>query len=233
MKKLFTLLLALSLLLTAASAMAETTISVNGTGEVRVSADTAIISLGVNSRDKDVLKAQKQVNETIASIRTALAANGVDEENIITELINIYAIYDYQNGQEEVVSYNAGTNLAIKATDMESVGALIDAAFAAGANTLNGVSFSASDTTEAENEAIRKAVEDAKRKAEVMAQAAGLNISGIMSISEGSIINFENSIGNAFAKGLNSIEASADSRTVIQAAKLVISASINITFSVE
>ena len=41
----------------------ETRIAVNGTGEVRVSADTAVISLGVNSRDKDVLKAQQKVNE--------------------------------------------------------------------------------------------------------------------------------------------------------------------------
>ena len=50
------------------------------TGEVRVSADTAVISLGVNARDKDVLKAQQKVNETIAAIRAALIEKGVKEE---------------------------------------------------------------------------------------------------------------------------------------------------------
>jgi len=72
MKKMASVLLALVLLLTIAVALADSKISVTGTGEVRVSADTAIISLGVNARDKDVLKAQQKVNEIIAAIRTAL-----------------------------------------------------------------------------------------------------------------------------------------------------------------
>ena len=68
MKKLIAIIAALVLALSAATALADTKITVNGTGEVRVSADTAIISLGVNVRDKDVLKAQQKVNETIAAI---------------------------------------------------------------------------------------------------------------------------------------------------------------------
>ena len=179
MKKLIAILIALVMALSAAAALAETKIAVNGTGEVRVSADTAIISLGVNARDKDVLKAQQRANETIASIRKALVAQGVKEENINTDFINIYPIYDYSSDQEQLAAYNASSTLAIKVTDMESVGALIDVCFAAGANTLNGISFSASDTSEAETEAMKKAVTDAKRKAEIYAEASGLKIIGI------------------------------------------------------
>ena len=84
MKKLIAIFVALVMLLFSVAALAETKITVNGTGEVRVSADTAIISLGVNARDKDVLKAQQKVNETIAAIRTALIEQGVKEENINT-----------------------------------------------------------------------------------------------------------------------------------------------------
>ena len=58
MKKAMALMLSLLLILMGSAAFAETGITVNGTGEVRVSADTAVISLGVNARDKDVLKAQ-------------------------------------------------------------------------------------------------------------------------------------------------------------------------------
>ena len=90
MKKLMMIIVALVMALSSAAALAETKITVNGTGEVRVSADTAIISLGVNARDKDVLKAQQRVNETIAAIRTALIEQGVKEENINTDFINIY-----------------------------------------------------------------------------------------------------------------------------------------------
>ena len=230
MKKLFALFIALMLMLAAVPAMAETKITVKGDGETRVSADTAVISLGVNARDKDVLKAQQKVNESIAAIRSALTGQGVEEENINTEFINIHAVYDYQNNQEKLAAYNASSTLAIKVTDMESVGALIDASFAAGANTLNGISFSASDTEEAKTESLKKAVEEAKKKAEVLAQAAGLKITGIEVIAEDSVYSYENSIGNVYAKGLDIAE---DAGTVVQAAKLIVSASVSITFTAE
>ena len=232
MKKLFTLFMVLVFMLTAGAVMAETKITVGGTGDVRVSADTAVISLGVNARDKDVLKAQQKVNETIAAIRTALIGKGAKEENINTEMINIYALYDYQNDQEQLSAYNASSTLAIKVTDMESVGALIDAAFAAGANTLNGISFSASDTEEAKTEAMQKAVADAKQKAEILADASGLKITGIEVISEDGVYSYENNIGNIYDRKM-AVAEEADAGTVVQAAKLVISASVSMTFSAE
>ena len=233
MKKLIALFIALIMLLTASNVIAETKIIVDGTGEVRVSADTAVISMGVNARNKDVLKAQQEVNETIAAIRKALIAQGVKEENINTELINIYAMYDYQNDREQLTAYNASSTLAVRVTDMESVGTMIDAAFAAGANTLNGVSFSASDTEEAKAEAMKKAVEDAKKKAEILAEASGLKITGIETISQGSVYSFENSVGNAYAKAMDTVEMAEEASTVVQAAKLIVTATLSITFSAE
>ena len=235
MKKLIAIFVALVMLLFSVAALAETKITVNGTGEVRVSADTAIISLGVNARDKDVLKAQQRVNETIAAIRTALIEQVVKEENINTDFINIYPLYDYSNDQEQLAAYNASSTLAIKVTDMESVGSLIDVCFAAGANTLNGISFSASDTEEAKTEAMKKAVTDAKKKAEILAEASGLKIIGIEIISEGGVYSYQNNVGNVYAKGVDDIveEAEADAGTVVQSAKLIVSASVSITFEAE
>ena len=235
MKKLIAVLVALMLVLSAAAALGETKITVNGTGEVRVSADTAVISLGVNARDRDVLKAQQKVNETIAAIRAALTDRGVKEEYINTDFINIYPLYDYSSDQEKLSAYNASSTLAIKVTDMESVGALIDVCFAAGANTLNGISFSASDTGEAKTEAMKKAVADAKMKAETYAEAAGLKISGIEIISEGGVYSYQNNVGNVYAKGMDDVteEAEADVGTIVQSAKLIVSASVSITFEAE
>ena len=231
MKKLFVLFIALVMLLTAAAAQAESKISVSGTGEIRVSADTAVISLGVNARDKDVLKAQQKVNESIAAIRAALTEQGISEENINTEFINIYVTYDYRDDQEEVEAYNASSTLAIKVTEMDKVGALIDAAFSAGANTLNGISFSASDTSEAKAEALREAVADAKNKADVLAEASGLKITGIESLSEDGVFSYENNVGNVYAK--MAVAEAADAGTFVQAAKLIVSASVSITYAAE
>ena len=234
MKKWIALVLSMVMILSAAAALAETKITVNGTGEVRVSADTAVISLGVSARDKDVLSAQQKVNAAIAAIRRALMDQGVKEENINTELINIYAVYDYRNDEEQLTAYSASSTLAIRVTDMDSVGPLIDASFAAGANTLNGITFSASDTEEARAAAMKEAVADARAKAEILAEASGLKISGIDLISEGGVYSFSNDVGNTRAKGFDVMEeAAADAGTVVQSAKLIVSASISITFEAE
>ena len=232
MRKILALLAAAVLLAACSSAAAETRIAVNGTGETRISADTAVISLGVSALDRDVLKAQQTVNENIAGIRQALLSNGVAEENINTDYMSIYAIYDYNEDVEKVQAYNASTTLAVKVTDMDSVGKLIDEAFAAGANTLNGISFSASDTDEARAESLKAAVGEARAKAEVLAEASGLKITGIETISEGNVYSYDNSVSNFSAKRM---EGTADTGygTMVQAAKLIVSVTVSITFTAE
>ena len=64
------IILAAILMLTSSLALADTVITVTGSGETQVSADTAIVSLGVNARDKDVLAAQQKANGAIAVLGT-------------------------------------------------------------------------------------------------------------------------------------------------------------------
>ena len=199
MKKFLALLAALMMLSAVSLAAAETRITVSGTGETRISADTAVISMGVSARDRDVLKAQQTVNERIAKIRQALTGIGVAEENINTDYMSIYAIYDYDDDVEKVQAYSASMTLAVKVADMEIVGKVIDEAFAAGANTLNGISFSASDTAAAEKESLQAAVADARAKAEILAEAAGLKITGIELVSDTGYFHAQR--GSAFGKG--------------------------------
>ena len=209
----------------------ESTIVVSGSGETLVPADMAIISLGVSARNADVLIAQSKVNEAIAAIREALIADGVPAEDINTDFINIYAMYDYRDDQEELTAYNANSTLAIRTENMDKVGEIIDAAFGAGANTLNGISFSAKDTKTAEAEALKLAVANATEKAEVLAEAAGMTIAGIQTINESGTFSFDRGVMNNFSL---KVEAAADAAfgTVVQAAKLTVSSNITITFLV-
>ena len=233
MKKVFAIILAVTLMFIASLALAETKITVSGTGETQISADTAIVSLGVNARDKDVLAAQQKANAIIASIREAMTSLGIPEDCVNTDYMNIYAIYDYQDDQEEVMAYNAGSTLAIKVTSMDAVGEVIDSAFAAGANTLNGISFSASDTDAAKAESLKKAVADAKAKAEILAEASGLKINRIDLITEGGTFSYDNTVSNFSARGLAEEKEMDAGSTVVRAAKLIVSASVTVTFEAE
>ena len=228
MRKTIALFFVLVLVLGISSAVAEQTITVNGSGETLVTADTAVVSVGVSVRKKDALEAQSAANEVIASIRAALAGAGLKEEDISTGYINLYAVYDYSKDVEEIVAYNANSSLAIKVTDMGRVGEVIDLAFGAGANTLDGVSFSVADDTEARKESLKAAVADAKEKAAILAEAAGLGEIEILNIEEGSVFSYDSGVNNFSRKVYG--EAAMDSPTVVKAAKICVSAGVIVTF---
>ena len=102
MRKLTALFLALALSLCLASALADRTVTVTGSGETLVTADTAVVSLGVNVRMPDALQAQSGANEAVARIRAALTGAGFSEEDISTGYINLYAIYNYSEDVEVI-----------------------------------------------------------------------------------------------------------------------------------
>ena len=222
-------LIALMVFTACADGKDETEINVNGNGEVLVAADTAVITLGITTQNKDVLEAQNTVNAAIEKIRTALIENGIKKEDINTDRLRIYAVYDYSKDVEQLTAYNASSYLAIRTTDMNMVGTIIDLAFGAGANTLNNIEFSASDTEEASAEALTAAVKDARKKAEIMAAAAGMKITGIESITESYSYSGDSGV-NAFYKNAAMADEATGASTLVQASKLQVSASVSIVF---
>ena len=213
------------------TAFADQTITVTGTGEVLIPADTAIVSIGVSVRDKEVLKAQERVNIAIEAIRNALIENNVRQENINTDYVNIYAYYNYEKDSETVEAYNASSTLAVKVTDVKQVGRIIDIAFQNGANTLDGISFFAENDEEAKNEAMKLAVKNAREKAEVLAEAAGVTLNGIEEIAEGNTYSFDRGVVNNFGMVKAAGVTNDSVETYVQSAKLTVSSQVTIIYN--
>ena len=232
MKKLLVLLTCVALLaLCAGPALAEgegTKLSVSGNGTVLVESDLAIVTVGVREASADVLVAQATVNEKIAAIKQALLDAGVQETEINTDSINIYANYDYSDNTEVIVGYTANNSLSVRTTDIDNVGALIDAAFAAGANTLDNVQFTVQDDSEAREQALTKAVEDARRKADVLAAAGGMKVTAIESIAESGVYTYD-SMRN-FAQMDAAATEGSGAGTLVQAALVSVDASVSMDF---
>ena len=232
MKKLLVLLTCVALLaLCAGPALAEgegTKLSVSGNGTVLVESDLAIVTVGVREASADVLVAQATVNEKIAAIKQALLDAGVQETEINTDSINIYANYDYSDNTEVIVGYTANNSLSVRTTDIDNVGALIDAAFAAGANTLDNVQFTVQDDSEAREQALTKAVEDARRKADVLAAAVGMQVTAIESIAESGVYTYD-SMRN-FAQMDAAATEGSGAGTLVQAALVSVDASVLMDF---
>ena len=185
MKKALVIILALIMTLTGAMGLAEAaTLNVHGTGVVNADADTATIILGVREVSKDVADAQRAVNTKIESVTQALMDMGIEPEDIHTSSISIYPEYDYDSMDQPIKGYTAENTISVTTRDVEHVGAYIDAAFGAGANAFNDISFSTSDLTDESRQALGLAVENGREKAEVLAAASGMKLGDIKCIVE-------------------------------------------------
>ena len=229
LNKLLAILGAMAMLLAAPAALAQSTITVQGVGSVMVKSDRAGICLGVRETDKELMAAQNRVNEKIAAIIEALKAMDVAEEAISTNGIGIYPNYNYDEN-DSISGYTASNTLYVTVADVANTGAYIDAAFAAGANSLDYVEFSAVETEEAAARALQLAVDSAKAKAQVLADAAGLKLGEILEIRDNADSGFVN--GNYYAKATTE-EADAGAGTGVLAGMQNVSATVNITFALE
>ena len=191
MKKLLSIILILALLLPCI-ALAETvavaenaTITVTGSASVTLKADYARISVGVSSKAATVEQAANENNAAIYAVIEALKEAGVAEEDIATSNYSVYAEYDYASfGGQKLTGYNVTNQLTVIIRDMDHIGATLDKATAAGANNIYNIEFLSTKADEAQDEATVYAVQDAMRRAKLLASAAGLNLGGIKSISD-------------------------------------------------
>jgi len=160
------------------------TFSVTGEGKVNAPPDIALVSVGVQAQAPSVKAVQDQLNKNINAVSAAVKSTGVDAKDIQTSGYNINPMYDYNGGAQRITGYQASTNLTIKVRAIDKANAVIDAATAAGANQVGGISFDVNDKTKAQNDARQKAVADAKFKAENAAKIAGFTLGKIINYSE-------------------------------------------------
>lgn len=182
--KIIALIVAALMLLVGAGALAERTITVQGVGTVKVDADRVEINLGVRDVAGDVVAAQSSINAKIDKVIEAIRGMGDCVVSLSTNGIGIYPNYSYDDG-ESIVGYTAYNSIIVMLSDVDAAGKCIDTAFAAGANSLDYVSFSAANTAEASDKALTLAVESAAHKAQVLAESTGLKLGDILEIRDG------------------------------------------------
>ena len=228
MKKLLILVLALCVVLCPA-ALADSEITVQGTGVIRTAPDIAVISVGAEESGEDVAAIQAQLNTRINGLIAALTgeACGIAEEDIQTNNYSIYRRYydDYGNPTKD---YVASCSLNVVVRDIEKAGGIIDAAFAAGANTLGNVSFSVADDGTLSDKALELAVADGMHRAQIIAGAAGIELPAVPSrVSEAAEVFYRSS--NTMARSMAEDYAG----TRIMSGSVEITANVTVTYIIK
>jgi uncharacterized protein YggE len=161
-------------------------LTTHGHAELKVKPDIAYISIGVVTQDGASAKAvQDNATQATALLKALREANLADKD-IQSQFYSVQPQYNYQVSPAVLTGYQVTNNFRVTVRDLSKVGSVIDAATQAGGNQVNDVTFDLADRNEAEGRALAQAVAEAKSKASVMAQAAGVSLGRLMDLSEGS-----------------------------------------------
>lgn len=164
----------------------ENTLTATGIGKVTVKPDVAYIQMGVMTMDKDAQKAQEDNKATMNKVIAKLKSMGIDEKDIQTTTYNIYPQYNYQNNKQTLEGYQVENIVKVTVRNIDKVGNILDAAAKEGINRSYGINFGVLDTDAVYKQALQKAIDNAKGKAEVMAKQAGVTLKKPVAIYEGS-----------------------------------------------
>ena len=155
-------------------------------GEVKVAPDQATINFGVVTEAATAQEAMTQNAQQMTRVVAALRRAGIAERDIQTSGLNLSAQYDYQqNEPPKLRGYQAQNRVTVVINDLSKVGATADAVVTAGVNQIDGIAFGLKDAKAAEDQARQLAVRALQDKARLYAQALGVQLGGVRSLTEG------------------------------------------------
>lgn len=212
----------------------ERLISTQGYGEVRVRPDSFRASAGVEAQADTLEKARTEVNTRMQRVTQALNKLRIEGITLQTEMLQIFPVYDQPRegeGLPKIVGYRAQNTLTVmvRGADDQRLGEVaarvVDAAVAAGANNVSGISFFLKDASGARRKALQEAVSDAERNARAIAEIAQVQLSGLVSIDGAP------ELGGPMLRAFDLAEAAGASSTPIETGETVISSRVTASFA--
>ncbi|MGX9354839.1 SIMPL domain-containing protein [Roseobacteraceae bacterium S113] len=163
-------------------------IVVTGEGRASAAPDMAIVRLGVTAQAPQAQTAMDQVSEEVRAIFQALVDFGVAPRDIQTTRLSLDPVWDnstrQSSGAPEISGFVATNDIALRLRDMTSLGAVLQEVLDRGANRFYAIEFTLSDPSPLRDAARRDAVADAKAKAALYADAAGVTLGAVLKITE-------------------------------------------------
>jgi len=160
-------------------------IAANGHGEVKAEPDIARVMVTVATESNDPGEAAAQNAKLTTAVRDALVSKfKLAKKDLETFRYEIRPQYAYTKNQPTVTGYQVTNTVRVSIKDLTKTGQVIDAATAAGANEIQGVSFEVENDEALRNEALVKALNNAKEKAELIAKTLGVRVGPVVSVRE-------------------------------------------------
>jgi uncharacterized protein YggE len=164
------------------------TIEVSGSGSVQVKPDIAVIRIGVATEDANAESAVARNSASTAKVLSEIAAAGIEKTDLQTAQFSLYpqtqAASSSAKEKGGTTIFRASNTVSVTVRKLERLAEILGKAVAAGSNQISGPDFIVSAPEKHLGEARRKAVEQALAKANAYAEAAGLKLGTVLSITE-------------------------------------------------
>ena len=166
--------------------MSGTILTIVAEGSATRTPDIATIRAGVVTQGATATDALRENSARMNAVMAALRRSGVAERDIRTATVSLQPQYRYQDNQPPVLTgYQAVNTVSVRFRDIARSGAILDTLVTQGANSIDGPALSIDDPSAAMDEARTDAMRRARARAQLYADAAGLHVGRILSISEG------------------------------------------------
>ncbi|QKT02695.1 SIMPL domain-containing protein [Ectothiorhodospiraceae bacterium 2226] len=161
-------------------------IAVQGEGTVAARPDRVTIDVAVVSQAAQADEALSRNTRAMREVMTVLSRHGVQERDTQTRQFAVTPVYEYEETRrrQRLAGFQVTNQLRVRSDDLDGVGALLDSLVAAGANRIEGITFDVKDASALLDEARRQAIADARRRAEVYAEAASVAVGPLLSVDE-------------------------------------------------
>ncbi len=226
-----------------AEPIAPPSISTSGESIVYVTPDEVVVSLGVETFDKDLDRAKADNDERSTKLLHAIKDLGVEDKHVQTDVLQVDIQYKGDRVTHTIEGYYARRAYSITLKDTKKFERLTDVVLKNGANRLMGFTFKTTELRKHRDEARRMAIKAAKEKAVALAGELGMTIGKPRMISEGGggwsgYRGWYGSMGgNSYANAQNSVQAAGgggdDAGETLRLGQIEVRASVSVTFDMQ
>jgi uncharacterized protein YggE len=221
--------------LTGCSRKSNRTTKVTVAGEAVTSAepDTVVLTVSVVTQSPQAMTAQQENARKSEAVAQAVKTTAGSTVEIKTSDYILQPQYDYRDNRlPKIVGYDARNSVIVTMTDLKNVGAVIDAASRAGANSIDGISFVLRQTSPARGQALADATQQAMNKANSIAQALGGHVLRVVEENEGATVSGDDVSIYDSTRGFNADVRTA-TRTPVASGQLRIKSNVQLIVEIE
>lgn len=215
-----------------AAAAEPNTIAVSGMAEQEVAPDMAYIDVGINVRVDDAETARTQEAQIASQIRRALLGLAITDNDLQNTSYYLYQEYKVdRNGVRTADKYVLDSSIKVTVKDLDKLSQVIDNVVEAGATNISNITYALSTQNIIQRQLLATAVENARDKAAVVANAGSRTLGNMLSAD---INSFDG--GTIVAYGANKLRSTTNLAedgvaTKLSPGKIKLNARVQVVFS--